>query len=107
MPNRPRNSLSISAHTWIQESTNLARIYRDYNERSALIEKEMAAGEIDLVLPKVHPQFDNRYTFAYKIEIEEDPSYWVNLFYVEYYGIRSVRGVDRDVWEEQYAEKWR
>lgn len=89
--------------TWIENSANLARIYRDCAQREKIAQEQLAAGEDELYLPMVHPQFDNPYTNVYKVEITEDPEYWVNLYYEDLYKVDTVIGVDRETWDEEYA----
>ncbi|RKM59793.1 hypothetical protein D6855_08370 [Butyrivibrio sp. CB08] len=84
--------------SYIENGANLARIKREFDERDAYL-TEMAKGE-EMVIeaPMLRPDWDNRYTMAYKSDICEDKFNWLNLGYAEHYGLWYIIGVDRETW---------
>ena len=34
------------------------------------------------------------------MEMTDDPGYWINIFYEEYYGVPSIRAIPYDDWVE-------
>ena len=77
-----------------------ARIKREFAERDAYIWQQVEAGEIDVYAPKLRPQWENRFTFAYESDLDDDYYNWINMFYAEHYGIDAIWGVDREEWNE-------
>lgn len=93
--------------TYLDNLVNLARIYREENERTELLLRAKEEGHSqDIVIPQYRPDWDNRYTTAYRNDMERDPGYWINVFYEEYYGINGIYAVPREEWEELYSEKY-
>ncbi|MCR5303788.1 MAG: DUF6056 family protein [Lachnospiraceae bacterium] len=80
---------------YLDSGADLARIYRESSARLSSIEEQMAGGERDVTAEFLHTEFDNPYTAAYESEITDDPEYWVNVAYAEYFGADSVTGVPR------------
>ena len=55
---------------------------------------------MDITVPLLRPEFENKYTDAYKSELSsEDSGYWVNVAYATYYGVNSISAVPREEWE--------
>lgn len=85
---------------YVEEGTNLARIYRDETNRIAYIEEQRSLGKEEIVVPLVHSDFYNPYSAIEKMEMTDDPGYWINIFYEEYYGVPSIRAIPYDDWVE-------
>lgn len=81
----------------------LIRIRRDYDERIAYIEQQIEAGETDIVVAQFHEDFDNAYTCAYEMELTDDPEYWINVQYKNFFGVNSITAIPYDEWEENYS----
>ncbi len=91
---------------YADNATNVGRIWRDERNRVAYIKEQAAQGATELTVPMVHTDFYNEYSAIEKMEMTEDPEYWINVFYEEYYGIASIRAIPYEEWEElQAAEK--
>ena len=96
-------ALSISfVFTYIDCGTDLQRIARDIHEREDYILEQKAAGNNEIVVAQLHPDFENRYTDAYNSELTEDPEYWINVAYEGYYGVDSISAIPYEEWEAQY-----
>ncbi len=90
----------ILVFTYIEQGANLARIKREFAERDAYIWQQVEEGEIDVYAPKLRPQWENRFTFAYESDLDDYYYNWINMFYAEHYGIDAIWGVDREEWNE-------
>ena len=86
--------------TYMDSGANLARIYREYNERDVYLTEKAAEGVTDVTVPMLRPDFETKYSDGYNSDIQEDPGYWVNVAYASYYGFNSVSGVPREGWAE-------
>lgn len=89
--------------TYIECGANLARINREMRSRYEYLEENAAEGVEDVEIPMLHPQFVNRYTAAYDCDVADDmdgDTYWINELLAQYYGFKTVMGVDPDIWEE-------
>ena len=93
-------ALLILMFSYIENGANLARIKREFNERDAYLQELADKGEIDVYAPKLRPQWDNRFSFAYQSDLDEDYHFWINQFYAEKYGFDTVSGVEREEWTE-------
>lgn len=82
---------------------NLQRIRRDYDERIAYIEEQIASGNQDIVVAQFHTDFACRYTCAYEMELSDDPTYWTNVQYTKYFGVNSIVAIPYDEWEITYG----
>ena len=92
--------------TYLENLVNLARIYREENERIEIIlrEKEtLEEGEV-IVVPKYREAFENPYSMAHVTDLDEDPGYWINIFYENYYEVPAISAIPRDEWNELYGE---
>ena len=89
---------------YVENLVNLARIYREENERVSLIEEAIEEGRTSVVVPQYREAFKNDYSFAHDSDMTEDPKYWINFYYEIYYGINSVSAIPRDEWDELYGE---
>ena len=100
---------------YISQGAFVARVYREYSERYAYLEEQAAAGEEDVEVPLLRPDWKCKYTeMAYDADIIEgwgDPNdedhpenniYWINSLYANHYkyGFDSLTGVPRDDWTE-------
>ena len=88
------------AFTYVEEGSNLVRILREVNEREVYILQQTQAGNKDLTLPMLRPQFETRYSFMYESDISEDKENWNNDIYCIKYGLDSVTAVPREGWTE-------
>ena len=86
--------------SYLENGANLARIYREEVQRYAYLEEKAQAGEKEVTLPILRPQFHTRYSMAYASDIEADKEYWVNIAYAYYYGVNWVSAVPREEWTE-------
>lgn len=87
--------------TYLDCGANLMRIYRESQERFAYIEEQKQAGNMDITVPLLRPDFDNQYSDAYNSELSaEDSGYWVNVAYATYFGVDSISAVPREDWTE-------
>lgn len=88
------------ASTYFKEGANLARINRECNERIIFIEEQKAAGNYNVVIPLLRPEFETRFSDCHNTDIQEDSEYWINKAYSGYYEVDSISGVPRDEWDE-------
>jgi len=92
--------------TWIDCGVDLQRIKRDYDEKVSYIEEQKALGNDDIVIAKYHTDFDNKYTCVYgDMELTDDPSYWTNVQYENYFGVSKITAIDYDEWESLYGNE--
>ena len=54
----------------------------------------------DIEAPMLRPQWETRFSAAYRMDIHEDDEYWINTFYAVHYDLGMVIGVDRENWTE-------
>ena len=92
--------LLVMFFTYMDSGANLARIYREYNERDVYLTQKAAEGVTDVTVPMLRPDFETKYSDGYNSDIQEDPGYWVNVAYASYYGFNSVSGVPREEWTD-------
>ena len=92
--------LLIMFFTYMDSGANLARIYREYNERDIYLTQKAQEGVTDVTVPMLRPDFETKYSDGYNSDIQEDPSYWINVAYASYYGFNTVTGVPREGWTE-------
>lgn len=85
---------------YVDSGVDLGRIYREETERDAYLTQKAAEGVTSVEAPMLRPEFDNKYSFAYILDITEDPEYWTNTEMENYYGIESIKGVEREDWTE-------
>ena len=85
---------------YMDHGANLYRICRDEKERQAYIISQRDAGSQDITVPKMRPDFETPYSAAYKMDMEEDPRYWINDAYELYFGVENIRAIPREEWEE-------
>lgn len=92
--------------TYLDNLVNLARIYREENQRVELIRADKADPEGDgiVVVPKLREQFANPYSNMHLSDMEDDKEYWINHFYEIYYDVGNITAIPRDEWEELYGE---
>lgn len=92
--------------TYMENLVNLARIYREENERVEMIKADKADPEGDgiVIVPKLREEFANPYSNAHLSDMTEDKNYWINIFYEIYYDVGNITAIPRDEWEELYAD---
>ena len=89
--------------TYLENLVNLARIYREENERIAEIETNIEQGNRDyIVVPQYRSEFENIYSTAHRNDMTEDPGYWINIFYEEWYGVSQIEAIPRETWDENH-----
>lgn len=86
--------------TYCESGADLVRIYRETVERENYILEQKEAGNYDLVVPMIRPEFQTKYSFIYRNDVDEDPNSWGCSIYRDYYGLNSLRGVPREEWTE-------
>lgn len=92
--------------TYLDNLVNLARIYREEQERIGLIRAEKADpdGTGIVVVPQLREAFENPYSNAHESDLQDDKDYWINLYYEVYYDVGNITAIPRDEWEERYGE---
>lgn len=93
--------------TYLDNLVNLARIYREEQERISMIQADKADpnGDGIVVVPKLREEFQNPYSNIHESELEDDKEYWINLFYEVYYDVGNITAIPREEWDERYGEK--
>lgn len=86
--------------SYLDNGANLYRINRDEQERQEYILNEKEAGNQDITVPKMRPDFETPYSAIYRMDMEEDPEYWINIAYELYFDVEYIRAVPREEWEE-------
>lgn len=100
-----RTGIILAASFWmcfvyVEEGANLARIMREVNERESFIQEQKAEGMEDIILPKLRPQFETRFSFMYDSDLSTEEGYWINEVYRMAYDLDSITVVERAEWEE-------
>lgn len=85
---------------YCESGADLVRIYRETEEREDYILEQKEAGNYDLVVPMIRPEFQTKYSFIYRNDVDDDPNSWGCSIYRDYYGLNSLRGVPREEWTE-------
>lgn len=93
--------------TYMENLVNVARIYREENERVSIIKADKADPDGDgiVVVPQFREEFANPYSNAHESDLTEDKSYWINIFYEIYYDVGNITAIPRDEWEQLYGEE--
>lgn len=92
--------------TYVENLVNLARIYREENERIALIEAEHGEEEDGIVvIPQYREAFRTPFSVAHDSDLTDDPEYWINHFYEIYYDIGNITAIPRDDWNVLYGNE--
>ena len=90
---------------YIENLVDLARIYREENERIALIEAEHGENEDGIVvIPQFREEFRTVYSVAHDSDLTDDKEYWINHFYEIYYDIGNITAIPRDEWDAIYGD---
>ena len=89
--------------TYMDNLVNVARIYREDQERITLIKEANAQGKDSVVIPQLRDAFQNPYSCAHEGDLQPEPYYWINLFYETYYGVNEIIAIPRDEWNELYG----
>lgn len=94
------------AFNYLDNLVNLARIYREENERITMLVEEKADsdGTGIVVLPKLRQEFRTPYSNMHDSDLEDDKDYWINLFYEVYYDVGNITAIPREEWDELYGE---
>ncbi|MCR5657663.1 MAG: DUF6056 family protein [Butyrivibrio sp.] len=85
--------------TYLDSGASLARIYREEQERYNYLEEYAQTGAEDVEVPMLRPEFKTKYSAAYDCDVTEDWTYWTNVMMANYYGFRTLLGVERDGWK--------
>lgn len=93
------------AFNYLENLVNLARIYREENERVQILidEKADVNGTGIVVLPQLREEFQNPYSNMHDSDLTEDKDYWINHFYEMYYDVGNITAIPRDEWNERYG----
>ena len=91
--------------TYTENLVNLARIYREENERISLIKADYEVGSGIVVIPQFREQFRNPYSNAHDSDLADDKEYWINIFYEVYYDVGNITAIPRDEWDVLYGEQ--
>ena len=86
--------------SYCENGANLVRILREVNEREEYILTQKEQGNLNLVVPKLRPEFESKFSFMYMNDVDEDPDYWGNWIYEMYYDLDNIVGVPRTEWTE-------
>ena len=86
--------------TYLGSGADLARIYREEQERYEYLQQKADEGVKEVTVPELRPQFASKYSMAYENDIKADKEYWINGGYAGYFGFEWVYGVPRDEWTE-------
>ena len=78
------------------------RINRELQERERIVAEQVAGGQQDVYVPMIRPEWETRFTFIYKNDVEEKADSWGGYLYSELYGVNSVTGVPREEWDEEH-----
>ncbi len=94
------------AFTYLENLVNVARIYREENERIELIKADKADpnGDGIVVVPQFREAFANPYSCAHVSDMTDDKEYWINIFYEIYYDVGNITAIPRDEWDERYGD---
>lgn len=96
----PSVLLLLMFFNYMDSGANLARIYREYNERTIYLTQKAEEGVKNVTIPLLRPDFETKYSDGYNSDIQENSEYWINVAYASYYGFDTVSGVPREDWEE-------
>ncbi len=90
----------VFVFSYFSEGAKLARIKREFDEREAYFVRMHDEGIDDIYAPMLRPQWETRFSAAYRMDITEDDEYWINMFYSAHYKLGIIAGVDRETWTE-------
>ncbi len=92
--------------TYMENLVNLARIYREENERIEMIRADKADPEGDgiVIVPRLREAFANPYSNMHESDMTDDKNYWINVFYEIYYDVGNITAIPREEWDEKYAD---
>ncbi len=93
----------VFTFTYMENLVNLARINREKKEQVEIIENAVSSGNTEYVeIPQLHEPFDNKYTMAYYPQLNQDPNFWLNIYYESWFCVDQISAVPRDVWDENH-----
>ncbi|SFC77160.1 DUF3329 domain-containing protein [Butyrivibrio sp. YAB3001] len=84
--------------SYFEDGANMARINREFKERDAYFAQLQEQGARDVTAPLLRPEWETRFSSAYRMDIEKDRDYWINHFYATHYNLGTVTGVEREEW---------
>jgi len=84
---------------------NVARVYREENERLTIMEQAKMNGLNEVVVPQLSGDFKSRYSSIHNHDMTEDYGFWINTYYRNYFGIYKITAIPRSVWDEYYGDK--
>ncbi|MCR5674136.1 MAG: DUF6056 family protein [Lachnospiraceae bacterium] len=105
-----KNSAVLIAAVWfcfyyLDNVTDLGRIWRESAERTAYIEGQLAESDTDtIVVPMLRPGFETDLSCAYSVDLTEDPGFWANNIMANYYGVNEIIALPREEWEEAVSK---
>lgn len=90
---------------YFDAGASLDRIRRQSNEQVEAINEAISNGNTDVIYVKeIDPSFENPYTYVYTGGLKEDPEYWVNIAYCEYFEVGSIVVLPRNAEETEQSE---
>lgn len=93
----------VFTFSYFENLVNLARIYREKNEQVSILEDAVANENTSYVeIPQLHEPFDNDFTMAYYPQLNQDPGFWLNIYYEAWFGIDQISAIPRDIWDENH-----
>ena len=84
---------------YMDEVTDLGRIYRECSERTAIVEEAARAGAPEVYVASLRPGFETVLSDAYHVDLSDDAAYWTNVAMEQYYGVDSIIALPREEWE--------
>ncbi len=96
----------VFVFTFMENAANLQRLYRDENNRIAYLLEMKEAGSQDVTIPKLRPEFFSRFSsLTQESDLDENPTYWINVFYESYYGVNCISAIPYEEWEEEMGKQ--
>ncbi len=92
--------------TYMDGLINISRIYREETERIEMIKADKADPDGDgiVIVPKLREEFETPFSNGHLSDMENDKSYWINIFYELYYDVGNITAIPRDEWEVLYGD---
>ena len=86
--------------SYCENGADLVRILREVNEREEYILEQKELEKTEIVVPKLRPEFESKYSFIYMNDVSEEAGDWGNWICEMYYDLDEVIGVPREEWTE-------